>query len=151
MRIFRLVILLLTLMTPWPCAAMDVELFDDLAVEDQRDYVAFMSRRAKEILNQEGRGDVAERIDELFQTRRGQKQSLGERQFYENLARIRSFIAEQATSHVHVQFLGGHVVNAFVTTLARNQVQIPSRFPVNFSRSLREKPYWAKRPLRASP
>ena len=77
----------------WPrvSAAMEIQMFDELAVQDQRDYLEYLVDSAKRIFIEQGEMDLAGKLEQLFKKPRlGDSQSLGDAQFHENLARIPS-------------------------------------------------------------
>ena len=74
-----------------PSRAMEIEMFDDMAVDDQRAYIQFLVRSAQQIFVEQGRRDLSEKVEQLFHTpRRGNGQSSGETQFYDMLAKTRA-------------------------------------------------------------
>jgi hypothetical protein len=93
---FMLVMLLsATVLCPRLSSAMEIQMFNDMANQDQRDYLKFLVKGAQKVLIEQGRRDLATKVDQLFhKIHPGDHQSLGEAKFEENLAFNRVFIAE---------------------------------------------------------
>jgi hypothetical protein len=121
---------------------MGIQMFDELAVQDQRDYLKFLVDTAKTVLNEQGRGDLAGKIEQLFKKpRSGDPRSLGEAHFHEELARRRRYIAEHPNVPFHLRVEG-----AMLQTLASNKIDLPSKFSKQFEQAVRERPFWPKLP-----
>jgi hypothetical protein len=135
---------------PRTSPAMTIEMFDDLAAEDQRDYVNFLVKGSQKILIEEGRQDLADKVEELFRKPRGARQSSGEAHFQKGLVRFREYLVQQAETiaRLHVTSWIGQIEDVFVQTLVSNGIQPPHRF----SKSLGQlsKTFWPKRPLRTA-
>jgi hypothetical protein len=130
-------------LTAVPSRAMDIEMFDALAVEDQHAYIQFLAQSAQQIFVEQGRRDLSEKVERLFRTpRRGNGQSPGATQFYSMLARTRAFAATHSLPGLHF-----HVEGELTQTLVNNGIAIPRTFHRRFEQLLREKPYWPKLPL----
>ena len=103
-------------------AAMAIQMFDAMAIEDQQDYLKYLVKAAQKVFIEQSREDLATKVNQLFHaTRSGDRRSLGAAQFQENLDQHRAFIAEDA--------------GKFMRPLAG---------------LVREKPFWPKRSLRTS-
>ncbi len=134
-----------TVLIPGLSSAMEIQMFDDLAVEDQRDYLNFLVKGSQQILIDEGQQDLAAQVKELFHKTRGERASSGETQFDKELAGVRAYLAKEKATYL--TFLPGQVEFALIQMLVRNGIQPSSAF----SKALGQhaKTFWPKRPLRA--
>jgi hypothetical protein len=70
--------------------AMEIRQYDKMADQDQADYVQVLVDGAQKILKDEGRGDLAGKMDQLFtEIPAGDKISLGMTEFESNLTLAR--------------------------------------------------------------
>ncbi len=130
--------------------AMTVEMYDAMAIEDQSDYLKLLVKRAHDVFVEEGQQDLAAKLDELFHTRRGEPQSLGEAQFEKQLAITRDFIAWEDVKGFRVKPLPGDVEAALITTFQKNGIPMShARFKA-LSQAWTAKPFWPKRPLQTT-
>src|SRR5881227_349415 len=88
-------------------AAMEIQMFDAMAIEDQRDYLKYLVTSAQKVFIAQGREDLATKINQLFHpTKSGDHRSLGAAQFQENLDQHRAFIAEDAGKFLFSPLVG---------------------------------------------
>jgi hypothetical protein len=119
-----------------------------MAVEDQQDYLKYLVKTAQKVLIEQGREDLATKVNQLFHaTRSGDHRSLGAAQFEQHLDRHRAFLAENAGKF---QFspLAGQLEDVLVQTLYTNHIDTSFRFIKRLAELVRERPFWPKRPLR---
>jgi hypothetical protein len=126
-----------------PLNAMDIVMFDRLTVQDRREFILYLAKNAQRVLIEQGRRDLAVRVEHLFD--QVDHWSPGEAQLRTNLSRMQRDLAQ-------LQIVGfrpwiGQIEDAFVQTLVENEISVPNRFPRRFAETLREKPFWPKRPL----
>jgi hypothetical protein len=77
--------------------AMEIRQFDKMADQDQAEYVGLLVQGAEQVLIDEGRNDLQQKIHKLFSTTLGHdKMTLGLVEFERNLARLRVADAEHA-------------------------------------------------------
>lgn len=147
----RSVLLILAVVTPGPRAAsaMTVEMFDAMAIEDQHEYLTLLVRQARDVLTRQDQKDLAAKLDDLFQKRRGQRESQGEAQFERDLAIVRGFAAQQHAKNVNFKILPGEVENALIGTFQKNGIPMSGQVFKALSHAWTAKPYWPKRPLKS--
>jgi hypothetical protein len=81
-------------------SAMDIQMFDQMAIEDQKDYVKFLVKDAQRILIEQDQREQAAKVQELFQEiLPGDHRSSGEAQFEETLAKARAVNADERPRH----------------------------------------------------
>ena len=139
-----------TVLSPHVAQAMTVEMFDAMAVEDQRDYLKLLVSRTREVLITQHRQDLVEKIDDVFRTRRGERESAGEAQFYKHLTINRNYVAEQHVKDLRVQILGGEVESALIWSLQKNGIPMSHTLFKALTQAWSAKPFWPKRPLRTA-
>ncbi len=82
------------LSSPSQLAAMEIEQFDRMAVEDQRHYLAFLAKEAQALLLEQGRRDLAVKVYHLFHDiPPGESRPAGEVHFEKELAAARAYSA----------------------------------------------------------
>jgi hypothetical protein len=139
-----------TALCPRISSAMDIQMFDAMAVEDQQDYLKYLVKTAQKALVEQGHEDLALQVNQLFRaTRSGDHKSLAATQFRELLDRHRAFLAENA-GKFSFSSLAGQVEDVFVQTAWNNHITIPNYFSRRLREVVREKPFWPKRPLRTN-
>jgi hypothetical protein len=107
--------------------AMEIRQFDKMAVQDQGDYIQALVDGAQKVLNDEGRSDLAAKVDQLFtEIPSGDKISLGMTESERNLARARLADAEEATKDPKAQRI--EVEDAMAVTLQANHIDLPDSF-----------------------
>ena len=139
-----------TMLHPHVAQAMTVEMFDAMAVEDQRDYLKLLVDRAHEVLIAQNRRDLAMKIEELFRTRRGERQSPGEAAFRRQLIIIRDYVSQQNVKNLRVQVLPGEVEAALIGSLQKNGIPMSHALFKALAQSWTAKPFWPQRPLRTA-
>jgi hypothetical protein len=145
-RVF--VFVLGTVTSPRVSAAMEIQMFDDMAVQDQKEYIKFLVKDAERVLIEQDQRDQAAKLHELFQKiPSGEHRSLGDAQFETNLARLRSYAAESAVDPHGFRFRVT-VENALIVTMNENGVTTTGRFENTLAQIVREKPFWPKFALR---
>ena len=134
---------------PRAAQAMEIQMFDDMAIQDQRDYLTFLVKHAQKVFTEQGRPDLAAKVRQLFREERGDDhRSPGSDQFEKNLAIQRDFIVRIATEKL--PFTRPLVENALIMTFYRNGIPTSFAFSRGLVQALREKPYWPKLPLQRS-
>lgn len=129
---------------------MEIRMFDEMAVEDQKDYLKYLVKTAQKALIEQNREDLATKVNQLFHTTKsGDHRSLGAAQFEQHLDRHRAIIAENA-GKFHFSPLAGEVEDVLLQTLYTNHIDTSSKFTRRLAELVREKPFWPKRPLRTS-
>jgi hypothetical protein len=129
---------------------MEIRMFDEMAVEDQKDYLKYLVKTAQKALIEQDREDLATKVNQLFHTTKsGDHRSLGAAQFEQHLDRHRAIIAENA-GKFHFSPLAGEVEDVLVQTLYTNHIDTSFKFIKRLAELVREKPFWPKRPLRTS-
>jgi hypothetical protein len=104
-----------TMTCPRLSSAMDIQIFDDMAAKDQKEYLTVLVKDAARALIEQGQRDEATRLQELFQQiPPGDHRSVGEAQFEANLARQRTWAV-------------GEVENALTATMYQNGLKLPLR------------------------
>jgi hypothetical protein len=141
-------LLLAIVLSPHISVAMTVEMFDALALEDQRDYLELLVERSQDVLIQQDRRDLAEKVKDMFRKRRGDDESRGEAHFRKQLAASRDYVAREDVKALHIQILPGEVEGALIGTLQNNGVPMSNRLFKALSEAWKAKPFWPKRPLR---
>jgi hypothetical protein len=78
------------MLLPSMVQAMEIQQFDKMASEDKGEYVSLLVGGAEQVLKDEGRADLAAKVEDLF-TRilPGDRHSIGMVEFQLNLARAR--------------------------------------------------------------
>src|SRR6185436_801170 len=138
------------MLCPQISPAMTVEMYDAMAIEDQDDYLKLLVKRAHDVFVEEGQQDLAAKLDELFHTRRGEPQSVGEAQFEKQLAITRDVIAWEDARGFRIKPLPGDVEAALITTFQKNGIPMShARFKA-LSQAWMAKPFWPRRPLQTT-
>lgn len=98
-----------------------------MAVQDQGDYIQALVDGAQKVLNDEGRSDLAAKVDQLFtEIPSGDKMSLGMVEFESNLALLRLADAENAQKNPKDPRV--EVEDAMALTLQKNHIDLPDSF-----------------------
>jgi hypothetical protein len=106
---------------------MEIRKFDEMAVEDQSDYITLLVEGAQKVLIDEGNDDLAAKIHKLFtEIPAGDTMSLGLEEFETNLAQARLADAERHAKDHNAPRL--EVEHAMIVTLKRNDIILPKRF-----------------------
>ena len=127
-----------TVLCPRLSPAMEIEMFDDMAQQDQRDFLKYLVEAAQQVLIEQGRRDLVPQVAKLF------RQPQGEREFQENLKFNRDYLA----AHPDLPF-PLRVEAALLETLHKHGIPISRAFRKRFEQVTREKPFWPKRPVRS--
>ena len=131
-----------TVLCPRLSPAMEIRFFDQLANQDQRDYLKFLVKGAQKVLIEQGRRDLAEKVRRLFHDiPPGDRLSIGETQFEKDLAISRAFNADNPNAPLRVP-----VEASLVVTLTKNGIETSSKFVKGLAEVART--FWPKRPLR---
>jgi hypothetical protein len=139
-----------TVLCPRILSAMDIQMFDQMAIQDQKDYVKFLLKDAQKILIEQDQRDQTAKVQELFQKiLPGEHRSLGEAQFDETLAKARAFNADERPRKYPI-LPPMDVETVLVVTLNKNGIQTSVQFSRSLAQVIREKPFWPKRPLRTN-
>jgi hypothetical protein len=104
--------------------AMEIRQFDKMAVPDQGDYVGLLIAGAERVLNDEGRADLAAKVEHLFTTTEpGDKFTLGMVEFERNLALAREEDAKNVLKKPNSPRI--EVEDAMAVTLKKNGIELP--------------------------
>jgi hypothetical protein len=107
--------------------AMEIQKFDQMALQDQGDYIAVLIDGAQRVLIDEGNADLAAKINKLFtEVPAGDKISLGLNEFERNLDRVRVDDAKNAVLHPNDP--RSEVEDAMAITLENNGIELPDSF-----------------------
>jgi hypothetical protein len=125
---------------------MEIAFYDQMAVQDQRDYLKYLVRTTEQVLTEQGRSDLAKQVAQLFQAS-GNKVSPGEALFQESLKIDRKDFAEHpdrlfrppAEASLTYVLVKSHISNSLSHDFWRRLEEL-----------YREKAFWAKRPLRTN-
>jgi hypothetical protein len=108
-------------------AQVEIWQFDKMADEDQADYIQALVDGAQKVLKDEGRSDLANKMDQLFtEIHHGDTMSLGMIEFERNLALARVDDAKNAAAHPNDPRL--EVEDAMFVTLQKNHIDLPDSF-----------------------
>jgi hypothetical protein len=129
---------------PRPAPAMEMQMFDEMAAQDQRDYLTFLVKHAQKVFTAQGQPDLAVKVRQLFREGRDHR-SLGRAQFEENLAVNRDAIAWIVKNQSPLGW--PPVESALIMTLYKNGIQTSFAFHRGLKQAIREQPYWPKLPL----
>jgi hypothetical protein len=98
-----------------------------MAIPDQGDYVGLLIGGAEQVLNDEGRADLAEKVVQLFTTTNpGDAHTIGNVEFQMNLALAREADAKRVLSDPNAHRL--EVEDAMLVTLKKNNVPLSQDF-----------------------
>jgi hypothetical protein len=107
--------------------AMEIRQFDKMADRNHSDVIQVLVDGAQKVLRDEGRGDLAKKMDQLFtEIPAGDKISLGMEEFENNLALMRVNDAKHAVEHPSDPRL--EVEDVMAATLQNNHIDLPDRF-----------------------
>jgi hypothetical protein len=133
------------MLCPASVPAMELQMFDSMAPQDQRDYLKHLVRVAESVLREQGQADAGEKVDTLFR----KQGSAGEWQFWNEMMQTRRLLDWQAAQNFHFTPLVGEVEDTLLRVLSNNQITAIFKIHREFTRVLRERPYWPKRTLHA--
>lgn len=107
--------------------AMEIRQFDKMAGSDQDRYVGVLVQGAEQVLINEGRTDLQQKVHQLFSTTLpGDKMTLGQTEFERNLAIVRATDADNVLRNPDVKRF--HVEHAMKLTLRKNGIELPPSF-----------------------
>jgi hypothetical protein len=107
--------------------AMEIQQFDKMAAQDQHDYLNVLVNGAQRVLIDEGKADLAAKIDKLFtEVLAGDKHSLGLIEFESNLDRARVADVKRVIANPNARRL--EVEDAMIVTLRKNGIELPPSF-----------------------
>ncbi len=107
--------------------AMEIRQFDKMAVQDQGDYVGLLVGGAEQVLKDEGRADLAAKVDHLFTTTLpGDAHTIGAVEFERNLALAREADVKRVEKDPNARRL--EVEDAMIVTMRKNGIELPSSF-----------------------
>ena len=148
-RVQSVVLILAAIMLgPKAASAMTVEMFDAMAAEDQHEYLTLLVKQAREVLARQDQREPAAKFEELFHTRRGQRQSPGEAEFEKQLTMLRDYRSNGDVNGVHAKTIPGDVEAALIGSIQKDGILMTHTLFKALSRAWTAKPYWPKRPLR---
>jgi hypothetical protein len=110
-----------------PALAMQIQLFDRMAAQDQQDYINLLMQGAEKVLIEAGRSDDAAKVHKLFhEISPGSELPLGEAEFEMNLDNARVADAERHLKEPDAPRL--QVEHAMIVTLKKNGINLPKTF-----------------------
>jgi hypothetical protein len=136
--------LLIAIFSTRTVSAMEIAMYDQMAIQDQKEYLKYLVRTTEQVLTEEGRPDLAKQVALLFKAP-GNQVSAGEALFQEGLKFDRNYRVE----HPDLPFpLSAEASLIYVLTKSDMSKSLPNAFTHRLAALRREKPFWAKRPLR---
>ena len=116
-----------TLLAACAAQAMEIQKFDKMASEDKGEYVSLLVGGAERVLKDEGRADLAAKVEQFFTTTEpGDQHTLGMVEFQLNLARAGVTDAKNVARDPQAQRL--EVEDAMAVTLKKNGIDLPQSF-----------------------
>lgn len=110
--------------------AMQIRQFDKMASEDKGEYVGLLVGGAEQVLKDEGRADLAEKVEQLFTTTLpGDQITMGMGEFQLNLARARVADSDRVAKDPSAHRL--EVEDAMLVTLKKNNIPLSQDFIKN--------------------
>ena len=110
-----------------PAQAMEIVQLDKMASEDKGEYVGLLVGGAEHVLKDEGRADLAAKVEALFTTTLpGDQITVGMAEFTRNVARARVADAKRIAKDPNAQRLD--VEDAMAVTLKKNGIELPHSF-----------------------
>jgi len=107
--------------------AMEIRQFDKMAERDQAEYVGLLVQSAEQVLIDEGRNDLQQKVHKLFSTTLpGDNMTVGQTEFERNLALLRVADVENAQKNPKDPRI--EVEDAMVATLHKNHIELPDSF-----------------------
>jgi hypothetical protein len=141
--------LLIAVFCPRAASAMEIAMYDQMAVPDQQGYLKFLVKDVQKVFVDERLPEMAAKVQQLFRKPSGARLSLGETRFAENVTRMRSVGAKPGGTRLRFSYLG-EIETALMTTLIMNGITPSTKLAGNLAQLLRERPYWPKLPLRTN-
>jgi hypothetical protein len=126
---------------------MEIAFYDQMAVQDQKEYLKYLVRTTEQVLTEEGRPDLAKQVAQVFKAS-GNRVSAGEALFQTGMKLNRDYVIEHPDGPQFLRSAEG----AFMYVLAESRISnsLPHAFLHRMEQLYREKPFWAKRPLRTN-
>ena len=110
-----------------PALAMQIQVFDRMAAQDQQDYIDLLMRGAEKVLIDAGRANDAAKVHRFFNDiKPGSLLSLGEAEFELNLDNARVVDAKDHVHNPNAPRL--EVEDALAVTLKKNGIELPDSF-----------------------
>jgi hypothetical protein len=107
--------------------AMEIRQFDKMADQDQAAYFGLLVQGAEQVLIDEGRTDLQQKVHQLFSTTLpGDNMTVGQTEFERNLALLR--VADAENSQKNPKDPRVEVEDAMVATLHKNHIDLPDSF-----------------------
>jgi hypothetical protein len=107
--------------------AMQVQVYDRMSTRDQADYIGVMIKGAEQVLTDQGRSDLADKVKELFTTREpGDDNTIGMVELELNLAALSKADADNLVRDPNAKPL--QVELAMIATLRANGIILPKSF-----------------------
>ena len=107
--------------------AMQIQLFDRMAAQDQQDYMTLLVDGAQKTLTDAGRADDAVKVHQLFTfIHQGDALSMGDDEFEGNLDNARVFDARRHLTDPTARRL--EVEDVLVVTLKKHGITLPDAF-----------------------
>ncbi|HTK85982.1 MAG TPA: hypothetical protein VL625_12935 [Patescibacteria group bacterium] len=108
---------------PGMAQAMQIKQFDKMADQDQVEYIHVLINGAEKVLTDEGRPDLAAKVEHLFTTKLGNDlDTIGMGEFERNLAIVRADNAD------HPNDPQSEVEDVMIMTLENNHIPLPDSF-----------------------
>jgi hypothetical protein len=113
---------------PGMAQAMQITQFDKMADQDQVEYIHELISGAEKVLTDEGRPDLATRVEQLFTTKNdpNDTDTMGMIEFERNLATLRVHDLKNAQKHPNDPRL--EVEDVVILTLHKNGIELPDSF-----------------------
>jgi hypothetical protein len=110
-----------------PGQAMEIRQYDKMESQDRNEYIADLLTGTQKVLNDEGRSDLAARVNNLFTEKLGGDDlPLGLVEFGKNLALARVADAERAAQDPNAHRL--EIEDAMLVTLQKNNIPLSRDF-----------------------
>ena len=107
--------------------AMEIQQYDKMASEDKGEYFSLLVGGAEQVLKDEGRADLAAKVEDLFTGMLpGDQISIGIGEFERYLARARVTDTKNIANDPHAHRL--EVEDAMAVTLKKNGIDLPQSF-----------------------
>lgn len=126
-RVMPVTVLAAAVLFATAARAMEIIQFDNMADQDQAEYVGLLVEGAQKVLIDGGKGDLAAQVHKLFwEIPSGDRISLGMEEFETNLAQARLFDAERHAKDHDARRLA--VEDVMFVMLKKNDIILPQSF-----------------------
>jgi hypothetical protein len=127
-KVLAATVLSASLLATGPALAMEIQKFDKMAIDDQAEYVGLLSQGAEQVLADEGRTDLSDKVGYLFRTNTSDSNtSIGMNDFMITLAKARLADAQRALKDPNAKRV--QVEDAMAVMLKNlHGIDLPKRF-----------------------